>query len=232
MSQISNAVRLQAQRAMLGSQDTVRGIVTGYDPDAFAVKVMIMPEEVPTGWLPLASPWIGNGWGMMFAPSIGDAVSVHFFDGEIQSGYVEGRFYNNIDRPLSVQSGEAWLVHSSGSFVKLTNDGKLLLNGSAEIDMTAPVLNVTTTGAVTVNAGGNVSVSAAGSATVSAASAVIQAASISLQNAGSALKTLLNSTLLTWLASHQHTNGNGGYPTGAPTSPIPGGVATSVVQAE
>lgn len=79
-------------------------------------------------------------------------------------------------------------------------------------------------GEITVN-GAVVNVNAATSATVTSPS-------ITLKNAGTALKTLLNSTLLTWLNSHVHGNGNGGADTTVPTTTPPASVSTSVVQAE
>lgn len=51
------------------------GHVVAYDPAAHAVKVQIpslaVDEDSPgitTGWIPLGSPLVGNGWGAQFAP--------------------------------------------------------------------------------------------------------------------------------------------------------------------
>ncbi len=93
-------------------------------------------------------------------------------------------------------------------------------------------ISIVTPGNVLVTAGGNASVTAIGSATITAASAIIKAGSIVLKNAGTALYSLLNATLLTWLNSHVHSNGNGGANTGAPTTTPASSVQTSVVQAE
>lgn len=84
----------------------------------------------------------------------------------------------------------------------------------------------------TVTASGNVSVTAGGSATVQAANAVVKAASIKLQNAGTALLSLLNSAFASWAETHVHSNGNGGSNTGVPTTSPPTSSQTSVVQAE
>jgi len=60
--------------------------------------------------------------------------------------------------PLPVSSGEFWLVHKTGSFLKLTNDGKVSINGNAEIDITAPIINIgSTTGSSAVSIGDLVS---------------------------------------------------------------------------
>jgi uncharacterized protein involved in type VI secretion and phage assembly len=95
------------------------------------VKVEIQPDGVLTGWLPLKSAWVGNGWGIFFAPSIGDAVEVDFQEADGGVGTVGWRFFNDAERPLSVPSGEMWMVHASGASVKLTADGALTLDDGA-----------------------------------------------------------------------------------------------------
>lgn len=59
----------------------------------------------------------------------------------------------------------------------------------------------------------------------------VKAPAINLENTGSALQTLLNSTLLTWLNSHVHTDPQGGT-TGMPTTTPPSTVSTTIVKAE
>jgi hypothetical protein len=93
-------------------------------------------------------------------------------------------------------------------------------------------ITVKTPNSVNINAGGDVTVNATGNATINAASAIIKAGSIALQNAGSALKSLLNSAFATWAENHVHGNGNGGGNTTGPTTAPPTNGQTSVVQAE
>jgi phage baseplate assembly protein V len=152
MKAILNAMRLQAQRQASARRDTTVGTITSYDPALFAVRVQLQAEGILTGWLPLCSPWIGNGWGLFAAPSVGDMVTVHFFGGELEAGFVEGRLFNDVDRPLSVPSGEFWLVHKSGSFLKFTDDGNVSVNSAADLVATV---------------GGNLSASVSGNATAS-----------------------------------------------------------------
>ena len=103
------------------------GTISGYDPARPAVKVQLQPEGNETGWIPLGSLWAGNGWGMFAAPPIGGQVEVTFIEGHPEAGVVGLRFFSDVDQALSVPSGEFWLVHANGAFVKLTNDGKLTL---------------------------------------------------------------------------------------------------------
>lgn len=108
-----------------------------------------------------------------------------------------------------------------------------ILNGvpTQYVQFSAAGIAVTSPTAVTVNAP-NVTVNATTATINAAGAAIISAASITLKNTGAALKTLLNSTLLAWLESHVHGNGNGGANTTAPTTVPASTTQTSIVQAE
>lgn len=136
LQQLLNAMRQQSDMEG-GSRAMVRhGIVSGYDPGSYCAKVTLMPEGNETGWLPIVSPWIGNSWGLFAPPSIGDAVEVQFQEDDPEAGYLCQRFYNDSDRPLSVESGEFWLVHKSGSFLKFENNGNVELHTAADLNAT------------------------------------------------------------------------------------------------
>ena len=138
-----NIMRREAMRA--GSQvATVRiGVVTSYDPNNYAAKVLIQPEGYETGFLPVTSPWSGNGWGLFCPPTSGDVVDVHFQEGGKQAGFIALRHYGDQLRPLPVPSGEFWVVHQSGSFLKFHNDGTIAMTGESNINIVAPSVNVT-----------------------------------------------------------------------------------------
>jgi phage baseplate assembly protein V len=125
---LQNAMRLQAIRAAGSRHGILAGVVTSYDPNRYAAKCTLQPDDLKTGWLPVAAHWIGNGWGMFSPPSPGDQVNVEFIDGDIGAGTVTSRIWDQNNQPLPVQAGEWWLVHKSGQFIKLTNDGKLTLS--------------------------------------------------------------------------------------------------------
>jgi phage baseplate assembly protein V len=161
MKKLLNQMRLHARMESADRAQPKTGLVTGYDATNYSVKVTLQPEGIETGWIPLLSPWVGNGWGLFCPPTVDDMVEVQFEQGGAEAAFACLRFYNDEDRPLTVPSGEFWLVHKAGAFVKLTNDGRLLLNGQAEIDMTAPVLNITVSGNANVAVGGTLTSSAA-----------------------------------------------------------------------
>ncbi|MFN3886148.1 MAG: phage baseplate assembly protein V [Aquabacterium sp.] len=123
MNELLHAMRLQAQIAMSGGGASRLATVASFNPDNYTVKVVIQPEGVESGWLPLASAWVGNGWGMFCPPMPGDMVQVDFMEDSPDAGVVTVRLFNDQDRPLRCPAGELWLVHQSGAFFKLTNDG-------------------------------------------------------------------------------------------------------------
>jgi len=193
MKPILNAMRLQAQRQATSSRGTSVGTVTSYDPDNYAVRVELQAEGILTGWMPLCSPWIGNGWGFFAAPSVGDMVEVTFFGGDIEAGYVEGRLFNDIDLPLSVPSAEFWVVHQSGSFLKFTNAGDVLVTSAR--DLAAVVgrnLTANVTGDIDVACGGNAGVTVQGNATatVNGSASITVADNATIGVGGSATATI------------------------------------------
>jgi hypothetical protein len=130
VNQILNEVKKLAQSHQVAYMRV--GTVVSYDSSNYTVKVRLQPEDAITGWLPLVSTWVGNGWGLFSPPSVGDQLEVQFHDGDFDAGVACQRFFNDSSRPLSVPSGEFWLVHSSGSMLKLTNEGKVLLGSSTQ----------------------------------------------------------------------------------------------------
>lgn len=166
MKKLLNAMRMQAMQAM-GEVAQVRiGLIDSYDANNYCAKVKIQPENVLTGWLPVTSQWVGNGWGMFAPPSIGDLVEVHFQEGSFEAGIINMRFFNDVARPLNVPSGEFWLQHKSGAYFKLLNNGNatfsdghgasVALNGDGTINSQATQWNhagnVTVTGNIIATA--------------------------------------------------------------------------------
>ena len=149
MHGLTNMMRREAERAMDRKAVPCYGVVTSYDPDTYSAKVQLQPSNQETGFLPIHSPWSGNGWGMFAPPSPGDLVEVNFQEDGKNAGMIGLRQFGNQLRPLPVPSGEFWLVDSLGNSFKFTG-GKLTLNGHTEIDVTAPTINVVSTVAVNV----------------------------------------------------------------------------------
>jgi uncharacterized protein involved in type VI secretion and phage assembly len=130
IARFRNVVRQESQMATSHLAFSRAGIVKNYDPDRHSVRVLIQPEGILTGYIPVKEPWVGNGWGMYAPPSIGDVVDVHFLQGSKDSSGIEGRYYSARTKPLSVPSGEFWLVHKNGQYFKFKNDGTIQTNGT------------------------------------------------------------------------------------------------------
>jgi uncharacterized protein involved in type VI secretion and phage assembly len=109
------------------------GTVTSVDPGTATAKVTLQPEGVLTGWLPVLSPWAGSGWGLYCPPSPGDQVLVVAQEGDSEHGLIIGSAFSNAQPPPAAPVGEFWLVHKSGSFIKLQNDGTIQVGGDLHV---------------------------------------------------------------------------------------------------
>ena len=130
---------LNALKAQSGALDHAQGqprfgTVASVDPTAGTARVLLQPEGVLSGWLPVLSPWIGAGWGLACPPVPGDQVLVLPQEGDAEHGVIVGRAFSDTQRPPAAPAGELWLVHQSGSFLKLQNDGTVQVNGDLHVN--------------------------------------------------------------------------------------------------
>jgi len=134
MDQFWNAVKAQAA-ALDGMTGVARfGLVSSFDPANYAARVLLQPENVLSGWLPVLSLWVGAGWGLCAPLTPGAQVMVIAQEGDSEQGVVIGAVWSAVDQPPVTTAGEFWLVHQTGSYLKLQNDGS--------IAMQAPVVNI------------------------------------------------------------------------------------------
>jgi len=191
-----------------------RSTDTGY-----AVKVLIQPEGVQTTWIPVLSQMVGNGWGIVCPPNQGQQVFIEPVNGSGDEYVVTGMAYSLKTRPPQpggnpVAPGEIALVHQTGSFLKLHNDGSIDVTSNQDGRITVGRnLTVTVTGNATINVTGT---------------AAIFAAAIQLgKQAGDTLLGLCTSVFKLWADTHVHSEG--GPP---PTTTAGTGALTSIVTAE
>lgn len=111
------------------------GLVSSFDPVNYAARVLLQPENVLTGWLPVMSLWVGAGWGLAAPLVAGAQVLVIAQEGDAEQGVVIGAVWSMVDKPLAAPAGELWLQHQKGSFIKLTNDGNIALL-AAQVNVT------------------------------------------------------------------------------------------------
>jgi phage baseplate assembly protein gpV len=128
MDQLWNMIKAGAG-GLDGLAGTVRfGLVSSFDPGTYSAKVMIQPENVLSGWLPIMSAWVGGGWGLAAPLPPGTQVVILAQEGDAEQGVIAGAVWSSVDKPLAAPAGEVWLQHKSGSFLKLLNDGTIQLN--------------------------------------------------------------------------------------------------------
>ncbi len=131
-----------------------RGIVTSYQPQPPMAKVTLQPEGIETGWLPVLTQWVGNGWGMIAPLQAGDQVKLTCEEADGQNYAIAGRYYSEADAaPEGAGPGELWLVHETGATFALKADGSISLI-TATLNIEAP-------------GGGNATVNLTGSLNVS-----------------------------------------------------------------
>ena len=109
------------------------GTVASVNNQTATARVKIQPEGILSGWLPILSQWVGNGWGMISPPAPGDQVVLVPQEGDIEQGIIIGRAFSVSQVAPAAPCGEFWLVHKSGSFLKLCNDGTIQINGDLHV---------------------------------------------------------------------------------------------------
>lgn len=149
IGQLRNQMAMAAQLAQGERAESRAGEVTSYDPGTASARVRLLPVDPDfpdrslTGWLPVTSPWVGNGWGMDAPVSPGDQVEVQFFGGDINNGYICARLFSDAQRPTGAQSGEFFMTHASGSKLQFHNDGTVTLISAGTLTSQAPQWNHT-----------------------------------------------------------------------------------------
>ncbi|MBN8899455.1 MAG: phage baseplate assembly protein V, partial [Rhodospirillales bacterium] len=134
MEQLLNAIKSYA-----AGLDQTRGAprvatVDSVDPATGCARVAYQPEGILSGWLPIASNWTGDGWGVVCLPARGDQVVVVPQESDPANGIVIGALFSDKRKRPPAPAGEFWLVHKSGSRLILKNDGTIYIKGDLHVD--------------------------------------------------------------------------------------------------
>lgn len=105
------------------------GIVTSSNNRTASARVLLQPEGILTGWLPVLTHWAGNGWGMYAPLSPGDQVLIIAQEGDGEHGVIAGSLFSRAATPPAAEPGELVLFHKSGSSLRLVNSGRIVING-------------------------------------------------------------------------------------------------------
>jgi phage baseplate assembly protein V len=108
-------------------------VVTSSNPQTATARVLLQPEGVLSGWLPVLTQWVGSGWGISCPPSPGDQVLVIPQEGDPQHGLIIGRVFSNQVRPPEAQTGEIVIRHQSGCSIRLANSGVIVMQGDLHV---------------------------------------------------------------------------------------------------
>jgi phage baseplate assembly protein gpV len=134
MDRFLNALKAHAEALDCGIGQPRFGVVASVDSTTATARVTLQPEGVLSGWLPILSSWVGAGWGVVSPPSPGDQVLILAQEGNAEHGIIVGAAFSVAQSPPAAPVGEFWLVHGSGSFIKLQNDGTVRVNGDLYVE--------------------------------------------------------------------------------------------------
>lgn len=134
MDILRNTIKMQAGLLDGRTAQMRFGIITSVNGKRAMACLRIQPEGVLTGWLPILTAWCGSGWGLVALPDIGDQVLVLPQEGHVEHGVIVGRIFSDKEKPPDAPIGELWLVHKSGSHIKLKNDGTVAVKGDLHVD--------------------------------------------------------------------------------------------------
>ena len=127
MNDLRNVFRRLAGQMDMQIGQMRKGIVQSYNPNNYTARVTIQPEGNLSGWIPIRAVTGGNGWGLVVGLVPGMQVSVEPQEGDPGNLEITGIIFSpqgNVTAP-AVPAGEIWMVHQTGSFIKLLTDGTI-----------------------------------------------------------------------------------------------------------
>lgn len=167
---LENIILGVIQRYMAGHHSERHGLVTSYDPKKYLAKVMFQPEGQESGWLPVETGHIGDGYGIAIGlqpgdgKATGDQVIIRNQEGDFESGKIVQRVHSDHEKPPTAQSGEM-IIYTSGKKIVISDNkgvkAVLTFDGKGNVTMDNVNDTTTTTQNVAVTAGANVTVTSA-----------------------------------------------------------------------
>lgn len=138
MRRLSNAVKAHAAGLDAQAAAPRYGTVQSVNAADCNVRVLLQPEGVLSGWLPVLMPALGPGWGVVALPAVQQQVLVLAEYDDAESGVVVGAAASQPSPAPSAaslpggavtpaQPGEVLLVGAAGAVVRLCADGTIYL---------------------------------------------------------------------------------------------------------
>ena len=133
MDRFFNALKSQAAALDRSRGQPRFATVASVDPARYAARVTLQPEDVLTGWLPILSPWVGAGWGLVCPPSPGDQVLVLPQEGDGEHGVVVRRCVLRSRAVAGGALGRAVARAPLRQFPEAADDGTVQVNGDLHV---------------------------------------------------------------------------------------------------
>ena len=131
MSDLADYIHNEIARALASHPGIKAAEVSAYDPKRHAIKAMLHPDEIETGWFPMHTSHVGNGFGVAMGPNLGDQIVVGFIGGNMNSPVHLGRLHSDKEQPPVAQAGEMVIQHGNGALIKITSAG-ITINGNVD----------------------------------------------------------------------------------------------------
>lgn len=221
IDELTHVIKQIVLQQMENSNSFWRGHISTYDPIGHKVRVIIpslrdqFNNPVLSDWMPLGTQQAGGGYGIQVAPkggasannpTAGEQVLVGVFSPNVGIAAVPCQFYTDQQLPpgAALQSsakpllgGEVVFQGPSGSYIRMHQDGLVEAYSPTDATLTA------------------------------ASKVVVNAPVVDIGAAAATFLALMNTNLITWLESHEHSNGNAGGNTGVPTTSVPADASTT-----
>ncbi len=161
---LANLMRREDQRGRAVRE--MIGEIDSYDPKSHTAKVKFdtdldnQGQPRISGWLPMRVASAGANGHMVFGPTPGDQVVVHYSESDQEGGVISHFVHNDVHQPPQVESGEFKMIaHNASVFIDknsavTVDDGggaKINCDGKGNITITCKTLTVNASGKVAIN---------------------------------------------------------------------------------
>lgn len=133
MSDLQSYIHGEIARHLASLPGTKAAEITAYDASNHRIKAKLWPDDIETNWFPMGTSHVGNGFGVVMGPSVGDQIMVGFLDHNINAPVHLGRLHSDKERPPVAQSGELVIQHQSGGTIKITSTG-ITITGNVDFN--------------------------------------------------------------------------------------------------
>ena len=150
MDRFTNAIKRHAAIMDAGGPQPRWGIIQSVNPARPCAKVLLQPEGVLTGWLPIVQTLAGGGYSLLSLPLPGDMAFCVPEGGGTSDYVIVGTAHNDGSQPpqpsnkngtggvqstskVQVVPGEVAIVSKSGAVIRICADGSIYMRPASGI---------------------------------------------------------------------------------------------------